>query len=87
METKKQRDAASFRIELGSEPPIPLTVAVDMIEQITGQRWHVRSVRNWVREGVRGCKLPSVTLGGRKWTTRSAIEWFFARQNAEGIAG
>lgn len=42
------------------------------------KRVHYQTLRNWVRKGTRGIKLDSVWVGGREYTSRSALSRFFA---------
>ncbi len=37
---------------------------------------HVATVWRWVYKGVRGVKLDTVTIGGRRYTSKEAIERF-----------
>ncbi|MCC7389830.1 MAG: DUF1580 domain-containing protein [Phycisphaerales bacterium] len=43
----------------------------------------------WARHGLRGVRLEVIQLGGTKYTTRSALERFFARlsDTEDGRAG
>ena len=42
---------------------------------------HVATVWRWVLRGVRGRKLPSVMIGGRRYVARKALATFLDAQN------
>ncbi len=44
---------------------------------------HYQTLRNWTRKGVRGVKLESHWIGGREFTSRSALKRFFYRRSAQ----
>lgn len=35
------------------------------------------TISRYMTAGIRGVKLPSVKLGGRRCTTEASIQWFF----------
>lgn len=45
-------------------------------------RPHIATVWRWINRGVRGIKLETVMIGGRRFTSREALEQFFARLTA-----
>lgn len=49
------------------------------------QHVHVSTVWRWALRGVRGHRLESFSLGGRRYTTREAFERFIARTNGERL--
>jgi hypothetical protein len=45
-------------------------------------RPHISSIYRWASRGVRGAKLESVLVGGRRYTSVEAVERFCARATA-----
>lgn len=45
-------------------------------------RPHIATVWRWINRGVRGVKLETVMIGGRRFTSREALERFFASTTA-----
>ena len=41
------------------------------------------TMARWIQRGVRGAKLATVVIGGRRYTSREAIARFVAAQNAD----
>ena len=40
------------------------------------------TMARWIQRGVRGAKLQTILIGGRRLTSREALARFFAAQNA-----
>lgn len=40
------------------------------------------TMARWVQRGVRGCRLETVVIGGRRLTSRQSLARFYAAQNA-----
>lgn len=47
-----------------------------------GRRLHLSTVHRWRLRGVAGVKLETVLIGGRRYTSREALQRFFARSTA-----
>jgi len=62
-------------LHLDNEQPIPLTGAAEHIRS----RPSISTVRRWSRYGVRGVKLDTRLIGGRRYTTIAAIDRFLER--------
>ena len=45
-------------------------------------RPHVSTIWRWVNRGIRGIKLETVMVGGRRFTSREALERFHQRITA-----
>ena len=58
------------------------TVARDIIPSVDGKSVDKITVANWARIGVRGVKLETVRVGGKRATSREAIGRFFAALEA-----
>ena len=41
------------------------------------------TMARWIQRGVRGAKLATVLIGGRRFTSREAINRFISAQNAD----
>ncbi len=49
--------------------------------KVTPRRPSARTIWRWLEHGCRGVVLESVLIGGRRFTTREAIERFLRRVN------
>jgi hypothetical protein len=58
----------------------PLVAA---IQEVTGKRVSLPTAMRWITSGVRGTRLQSWLIGGRRLTTIPAVEQFIAEQNRE----
>lgn len=58
---------------------ISLSQAVDFVPR----RPHVATVWRWATKGVRGVRLATVIIGGRRMVTPAALEDFLQRLNAD----
>lgn len=65
-------------IDISSETLLSLT---DAAKTLPG-RPHISSIFRWVARGVRGVKLESVLVGGRRFVSREALERFSAAVTA-----
>jgi hypothetical protein len=65
-------------IDASCETVIPLTEAPVW----SPGRPHISSVWRWVLKGVRGVKLETLVCGGRRFTSREAIDRFIAATTA-----
>jgi len=60
------------------EPLLPMATAV---HRATGRRTHVTTCHRWRLRGVRGVRLPTVLVGGRRLTSVGAVlRWIEATQ-------
>ncbi len=50
--------------------------------RVLQSRPHVSSIWRWSTRGVRGIRLETVQVGGRRFTSREALERFIARTTA-----
>ena len=44
------------------------------------------TIARWIQRGVRGARLETILIGGRRLTSREALQRFFASQNADQAA-
>lgn len=65
-------------IEIGTETVLSLTEAA----KIAPGRPHLATIWRWCQRGVRGVKLETIVVGGRRFTTTEALERFIARTKA-----
>ena len=66
-------------IDFATEEPIPITLAPSHIPG----RPALSTIWRWLQVGVRGRKLESGMIGGRRWTSRQAIQRFLASDDAQ----
>jgi hypothetical protein len=52
-------------------------------EAAPGKRVHRVTVHRWVTKGVRGVRLETTRIGGRRRTSRQAVRRFLDRLNAQ----
>jgi hypothetical protein len=48
----------------------------------SGTRLHLRTVFRWALEGVRGCRLETILVGGQRMTSQPAVQRFFEAVSA-----
>ncbi|HWB11540.1 MAG TPA: DUF1580 domain-containing protein [Pirellulales bacterium] len=65
-------------IDIGTETPLSLTEAA----KFAPGRPHLATVWRWCQRGVRGIKLETIVVGGRRFTTVEALERFITRTTA-----
>jgi hypothetical protein len=64
-------------IDIATEHHIPLNETPERVPS----RPHVSTCWRWARRGVRGHKLETIVIGGRRYTSREALERFFTALN------
>lgn len=70
-------------IELSEEAAVPVGELPKHIPTARGgRRVNVSTVIRWCLKGVRGVRLESVVVGGRRYTDRAAIARFIAATTA-----
>jgi hypothetical protein len=67
-------------INLLNEAPISLSEA----SRLLPGRPHIATIHRWRLRGVRGVCLETVLVGGRRYTSRQALERFLAATTAAG---
>ena len=65
-------------IDVATEELLSLSEAA----KVTPGRPHVSTLWRWQKRGVRGVRLSTVIVGGRRFTSREAIEQFIAATTA-----
>jgi hypothetical protein len=65
-------------IDLQSESVVSLTAAAKSLPS----RPHIATVYRWFQHGVRGIRLETVLLGGRRFTSHEALQRFTERLTA-----
>lgn len=73
----RQLPRATYIINVESEAMLPVSSVPKWLEQRKMGRPHVAVPRRWMRVGVRGIVLPSVLVGGRRFTSEQALRWWF----------
>lgn len=56
-------------------------VLLNKVPQEVANRPHVSTCWRWWRHGIRGVKLETVVIGGRRYTSREALQRFFQELN------
>jgi hypothetical protein len=57
-------------------------VAVSQLSKVIPGRVHSSTGWRWVQRGVRGIKLETILIGGRRYTSHEALQRFFERTTA-----
>lgn len=52
----------------------------------SGKRVHISTIWRWIQRGVRGVKLESLNIGGRRYVPREALEHFLEALNRPHLA-
>lgn len=65
-------------IDIRQETPITFKEAVDYIPKRNGRKMHYSTIFRWATRGVRGRMLPSVLVGGVRFTTVEALSRFMS---------
>lgn len=71
-------------LDLLSEPPLSLKEAARRVRP--SRPVSIPTIVRWVTSGVRGTKLESALLGGRRVTTEAALGRFLKRLNGDAVA-
>lgn len=69
-------------IDLERETPLSINAVPKYVEGLTGRRPSLSTVWRWHLTGCRGVKLPTILAGGRRVTTKEAVQLFFAATTA-----
>lgn len=64
-------------IDLSREQAVTLAEAVDLIPG--ARKPHVRTIWRWAAKGLRGLRLESACIGGKRCTSKEAIARFIER--------
>jgi len=65
-------------IDINRERLLTISAAATSLQH----RPHVATVWRWVQSGVRGVKLETILIGGRRYTSKEALERFIDRTTA-----
>ena len=69
-------------IDIINEQMIPISKVPAWCEKHLGNRVHPSTVHRWQLRGSRGCKLESVRIGGRRYSSQEALLRFFDNTTA-----
>ena len=61
---------------LAHDRPMSLPDAAAYLGRITGQKPHVSTLWRWCLKGCKGVKLDSICIGGKRFVTAAAIDYF-----------
>lgn len=70
-------------IDRETETLLTLQEAADSLPAIGGRKPHWRTVYGWHWKGLRGVRLETVVVAGRRLTSREAIDRFIQRTTAD----
>ncbi|MCA8953506.1 MAG: DUF1580 domain-containing protein [Planctomycetes bacterium] len=81
-----------YSIDIERDRLVRIRDLPDHIAKRGVQKPHYASVRRWARRGVRGIVLPSIMLGGIRYTSIEAWSWWVSTTTAaaavaQGVAG
>ncbi len=65
------------------EQLVGLSDVPGMLPSIGGKRVHRATVYRWVQRGIRGHRLEALCVGGRRVTSRQALDRFFQALTGE----
>jgi hypothetical protein len=68
--------SSSYQIDPTTEQLLAYPAIIEWFKKRTGRAPHRCGVRRWIRTGVRGIPLPSVLVGGIRYSTPGAIGWW-----------
>ena len=77
-DTKLLATTRGYSINPSRDRLIALAKLVQWYEQRTGRRLHRSVTYRWRQRGVAGIKLPTIRLGGTRYTSEEAIAWWTA---------
>jgi uncharacterized protein DUF1580 len=66
-------------IDVRNENLLPCS---EVARETPGEPPHASTVRYWRVHGIRGVKLETVMIGGRRYTSKEALQRFFAATTA-----
>lgn len=49
---------------------------IDLKDLAREENVHYSTAWRWALKGISGVRLPTWRLGGKRWTTREAVEWW-----------
>jgi hypothetical protein len=85
-DSQSSQAAPNYRIDPARERLIALRRVVRWYTDRTGESLHRSVPYRWAQHGVAGVRLPTVRLGGARYTSQEAIAWWTAALNGEASA-
>lgn len=77
-----------YTIDATTERLIDLRGVCAWMEKRGARRPHINGVRRWFRRpGVRGVVIPSVMVGGIRYTSEGALLWWIAATSQAAASG
>jgi len=65
-------------IDISSERPLTIPEAAQTLPHPP----HVATIWRWAYKGIKGIKLETICIGGRRYTTRESLQRFIERSTA-----
>lgn len=59
----------------------------DLLPRRSGKKVNVSTVWRWMTRGLRGQRLPSIVIAGRRYTSRSALQDWLEATSHDGRRG
>lgn len=73
---------STYVLDPSAERLLHLTDVPPLVASWGCRRPHKNAVRRWITIGVRGVVLPSVLVGGRRYSSEPALRWWMAATSA-----
>jgi hypothetical protein len=70
--------ATQYEIDPTRERLVSMRRVPDWITAHSQEQLHRSAPYRWARDGIRGIRLPTVRIGGRRYTSEEAIGWWAA---------
>lgn len=74
----------SYEIDPTRERLVSMRRVPDWFTAHAQEPLHRSAPYRWARQGIRGIRLPTVRIGGRRYTSEEAIAWWTAALTATG---
>lgn len=78
---------AVYELDPGAEQLMPCTLLPKLLASWGCRRPHKNAVTRWCRTGVRGVPLPTLLIGGRRYSSESAVRWWLRVTSAPAGEG
>src|SRR5688572_24079254 len=73
---------SSYAIDPGTERLVHVSDIPALVERWGARRPHRNAITRWRTAGLRGIQLPTVLVGGRRYSSEAALRWWVAATSA-----